>query len=267
MRIHGLACFETSNGLQASGSGRLKFADKHTGLFEFRTPKLGGSEYLSTNVPTFFIRKFYYRGILAHLVGVVKKTRDKFGRAGFWGIGAMVDDDQPLESDLVNSIFELSDRAYTSSAQERQEIYSELLAENGDFPPGDLAEYEEREVLLFSIEEGTLSDKILSRSKHLMEIEPSYYSTVIVQLGKAASHTHVELSEEQFKHVSDQLASEAEQIQSHVDLENMDPHIRRFMERTDKLGVPRPDWVDADFESYLIGLIRYVNSSVAQKKR
>jgi hypothetical protein len=90
---------------------------------------------------------------------------------------------------------------------------------------------------------------------------------VIVQLGKAASHTHVELSEEQFKHVSDQLASEAEQIQSHVDLENIDPHIRRFMERTDKLGVPRPDWVDADFESYLIGLIRYVNSSVAQKKR
>ena len=267
MKVHGLACFETSNGLQASGSGRLQFANKHTELFEFGNPKLGGSEYLSANVPTFFIRKFYYRGILAHLIGIVKKTRDKFGRVGFWGMAAMVDDDKPIQVDIVKSLFQTSDIAHTSTLEERQELYTELLSVNDNFPPGELSQYEDRESLIFSVTDGILSDQILQRCKVLMEIEPSYYSTVIVQLGKVAIKTLGELDDQNFSEISSRLREEADDIQAEIDLENMEPHLKRFYERTEKIGVLRPEIVSPEFEDYLIALIRYVNESVSQKKK
>lgn len=267
MKIHGLACFETSNGLQAWGTGRLLFADRYTEIFEFGNPKFGGSEYLSTSVPTFFVRKFYFRGILAHLVGVVKKTRDNFGRAGFWGLAAMVDDDKPMQVEILEQLFELSDRTYTSSIQSRNDMYKSVLENDIEMPPGDLSNYEDSETMIFSVPNGILSNEILRWCKSLMMIEPSRYSTLIVQLGKVENINLGKLDAKKFSEVSESLTQEAKEIQADLDLENMEPHVRRFIERTDKIGVERPESVDAEFENYLIGLIRYVNSSVAQRKK
>jgi len=267
MKIHGLACFQTSDGLQAYGSGRLKFASKHTPLFEFRDPMRGGSEYLSPNVPTVFVRKFYYRGILAHLVGVVKKTRDRAGRVGFWGVSAMVDDDKPVNVDFVDRLFNIADFADRGTIEEREARFQEVLGEHDAFAPGELEEYEGYDSLVFSIDSGILSDEVLHRSKSLMEIEPSTYSTIIVQLGKVATPNLGELDRRKYEEYADILESQASEIQAEIDFENLAPHIKKFVERTDKLGVERPDIVDAEFENYLIALIRYVNSSVARKQK
>ena len=201
MKIHGLACFHTYNGLRAIGSGRLKFANKHTSLFEFGNPGLGGSEYLSANIPTIFVRKFYYRDILAHLVGVVKKTRDKFGRTGFWGVSAMVDDDKPIDVAIVDCLFGIIEFADKSTIEERETCFREVIAEYDDFAPGKLEQYEARNTLVFSIKKGILSDEILQRSKSLMQIEPSAYSTLIIQLGSVANANLGELDRDAFKNI------------------------------------------------------------------
>jgi hypothetical protein len=267
MKIHGLACFQTSDGLKAYGSGRLKFASKHTPLFEFRDPMRGGSDYLSSNIPTVFVRKFYYRGLLAHLVGVLKKTRDRTGRVGFWGVSAMVDDDKPINVEIVDYLFGIAEFADQETIEGREACFQEVLGEHDNFPPGELEEYEERDSLVFSIQSGILSDEILHRSKSLMEVEPSSYSTLIVQLGNVATPNLGELNQEKFAEYYDLLTEQASHIQAEIDFENLAPHIKKFIERTDKIGVPRPEIVDAEFENYLIALIRYVNSSISQKQR
>ena len=267
MKIHGLSCFQTANGLQAMGSGRLKLATNHTELFEFADPKLGGSEYLSANIPTVFLRKFYYNEFLAHLVGVIKKTRDKFGRVGFWGIAAMVDDDRPLQLEIIDHLFELSYYADRPSSDERSDRFEEIVSEYTEFASGDLAPYEGNLSMVFSIPGGVLSEQVLVRFKSLMEVEPVNYSTTIVQLGQVANKNLGDLDESNFMFWRQTLIDEARSTQSKLEFENLEPHVKRFIQRTDKLGVPRPESVDADFENYLIALIKYVNSSVSQRHK
>ena len=226
MKIHGLACFQTSNGLQAIGSGRLKLATNHTELFEFADPKLGGSEYLSANTPTVFLRKFYYNEFLAHLVGVIKKTRDKFGRIGFWGIAAMVDDDKPLQLETVDHLFELSDYADRPSSHERNNRFEEIVGEHTEFASGSLAPYEGKLSMVFSIPDGVLSEKVLFRFKSLMEVEPANYSTTIVQLGQVSNKNLGNLDETNFSNCRKVLIDEASSIQSKLEYESLKPHVK-----------------------------------------
>lgn len=267
MKIHGLACFETINGLTAFGSGRLADASRHTELFEFTNPKLGGNNYLSASIPTIFIRKFYYKGILAHLVGIVQKSRDSFGRAGFWGVAMMVDDDKPINQEVVAALLDIAVDIDTYEKVDRTNLYHEIIAQAGNYPAGTLDPYDANEVLAFSVEDGKPTDEIFQRSKDLMDIEPSNYSTVIIQLGKVANFTLGELDEHAFATWSERLNAEADGIQHQLKYENMTDHERRFQERTEKIGVTRPEFVNPEFENYLISLIRYVNNSIASKRR
>ena len=276
MDIHGLACFQTSDGLQAFGSGRLKSATQNTSLFEFRDPMRGGSEYLSSTVPTVFVRKFYYRDIPAHLVGVVKKTNDKFGRTGFWGVSAMVDDDKPIDVKTVDYLLGVLEFSDKGTIGERQACFRKVLGEHDKFPPGPLAAYEAHKSLVFSIGNGALSNQILQMSKSLMKIEPSMYSTIIVHLGAMRSPNLGELTKAKYDEYVSILQDDAEEIEAELDdLEGPTPavaptvprHVQRFIDRGVHLGVKRPEGVDADFEDYLIALIKYVNASLAKRKK
>ena len=153
------------------------------------------------------------------------------------------------------------------AAASREARFQEILGEYDTFAPGELEEHEGGDSLVFSIDSGILSDEVLHRSKSLMSIEPSTYSTIIVQLGKVATPNLGELDREKYEEYAGILESLASEIQAEIDFENLAPHIKRFVERTDKLGVERPDIVDAEFENYLIALIRYVNFSVSRRQK
>ena len=173
----------------------------------------------------------------------------------------MVDDDKPINVEIVDYLFGVAEFADRETVVEREKCFREVLLEHDAFAPGTLGQYEARNSLVFSIEKGILSDKILHRSKSLMEIEPSAHSTIIVQLGSVANSNLGELDQGNYEKYASILTEEANEIQEAIDFENLAPHIKRFIERTDKIGADRPEVVDAEFENYLIALIRYVNLS------
>jgi len=179
----------------------------------------------------------------------------------------MVDDDKPINVDMVDYLFGLTEFSDTEDKSKKIDLFKDVLSQHDEFPPGELSPYEASDSFVFTAKNGVLTNEILQRAKSLMEIEPSNFSTVIVQLGSVANPNLGELDDSNFSSISERLTADADEIQAELDHANLQVHQRKFIERTDKIGVKRPDLVDAEFENYLIALIRYVNESIAQKRR
>ena len=261
----GLCYFETMNGLVAYGSGYLSEANKHSEVFELTC----SSSIPLLDEPSMFVKKFYCSGELAHLIGIVLKREDAFGRDGFWGVAIMLDDDKELTEETWSDFKKHARYVLSINEKNRINELDSILKRGSIKNPNNklsLAQYERNDQLLYSTGSEILdgSASIRNRPINLIKIAPRKYSTIILQnKDNAVQRPSRNLDDtKQYEDVKDEF----EEQNKYEGL----PIYRKFMDRTEKLkgimGTSRPESVDAEFENYIISLIKYVEEEVKQKK-
>lgn len=265
---HGMCFFRTFRGLEAFGNGRLGQISHSTSVVEFRDAKLGGVDYLSSNTPTLFLRKFFYVTRPAYLLGVVSRRRDAEGRDGFQGVGVMIDDQTPVPLAIKEYLLGFWQDTIEQFDSLAESSFESVFWEPIDKPARALSPAHSKSLIL-SNGSKSISAEHLGLLKELVEANGSHLSTVFLQLDPMLSNMGP-LSRESVDLVLKQIELRNEQQRARKEAASQADmaHIAKlFDERTEALGKYRPPGTTPEQELYMVKVAQYVLKKSREKTK